>query len=72
MIHRDIKPENLIFSSTAANSMLKVIDFGLSKLCKTDEEVIEDAKLKRSKSQVTRQPRKKVTLTTVAGTVASR
>ena len=72
VIHRDIKPENLIFSSTTPNSMLKVIDFGLSKLCKTDEEVIEEARLKRANSQKTRQPRKQVSLKTVAGTVVAR
>ncbi|CAI4226490.1 unnamed protein product [Auanema sp. JU1783] len=33
--HRDIKPENLLYSSEAANSALKLTDFGFAK--KTDE-----------------------------------
>ena len=31
--HRDIKPENFIFESNEADADLKIIDFGLSKLC---------------------------------------
>lgn len=30
--HRDLKPENLLFLNTTADSPLKVIDFGLSKI----------------------------------------
>jgi calcium-dependent protein kinase len=31
--HRDLKPENFIFESKDSGSDLKVIDFGLSKIC---------------------------------------
>ena len=30
--HRDLKPENFLFSDTGAESELKMIDFGLSKV----------------------------------------
>lgn len=30
IVHRDLKPENILFDSKAANSNLKVIDFGAS------------------------------------------
>ena len=30
--HRDLKPENLLFFSKEEDSVLKVIDFGLSKV----------------------------------------
>ena len=36
IIHRDLKSENFLFSSTAANSELKMIDFGLSKIIKEE------------------------------------
>ena len=32
IVHRDLKPENFLFASTDANSDLKIIDFGLSKI----------------------------------------
>ena len=32
IVHRDLKPENFLFVSTAADSDLKIIDFGLSKI----------------------------------------
>jgi len=28
IMHRDLKPENIVFESTAANSMVKIVDFG--------------------------------------------
>merc|ERR1712224_299784 len=31
--HRDLKPENFLFESGADDSEIKVIDFGLSKIC---------------------------------------
>jgi calcium-dependent protein kinase len=33
--HRDLKPENFLYESTQENSEIKVIDFGLSKICHT-------------------------------------
>ena len=32
VVHRDLKPENFLFVSTDADSELKIIDFGLSKM----------------------------------------
>ena len=39
--HRDVKPENILFSSMEENSQLKLIDFGLSKVVKTTDDVIK-------------------------------
>ena len=33
--HRDLKPENFLFETHDPNSDLKIIDFGLSKIIKT-------------------------------------
>ena len=33
--HRDLKPENFLFETKAEDSDLKVIDFGLSKIIKS-------------------------------------
>ena len=33
IVHRDLKPENFLFVSPAEDSDLKIIDFGLSKIC---------------------------------------
>lgn len=30
IVHRDLKPENILFETTSENSILKVIDFGIS------------------------------------------
>ncbi|KAJ8599800.1 hypothetical protein CTAYLR_003986 [Chrysophaeum taylorii] len=35
--HRDLKPENFLFKDNSDSSTLKVIDFGLSKLCEDDQ-----------------------------------
>jgi len=37
--HRDLKPENLLCSGTGANEIVKIADFGLSKLFSGDEEL---------------------------------
>jgi len=37
MLSRDLKPENLIYSSRAADAMLKVTDFGLAKYLRSQE-----------------------------------
>ncbi|KAJ4774462.1 Calcium-dependent protein kinase [Rhynchospora pubera] len=37
VVHRDLKPENFLFSSREENSVLKIIDFGLSDFIKPDE-----------------------------------
>ena len=31
--HRDLKPENFLFDTKMEDSEIKVIDFGLSKIC---------------------------------------
>jgi calcium-dependent protein kinase len=38
--HRDLKPENILLSSMDENSQLKLIDFGLSKVLKTMEDIM--------------------------------
>lgn len=35
IVHRDLKPENFLFETTEENSSIKIIDFGLSKICRT-------------------------------------
>ena len=35
--HRDLKPENFLLSSSASNAYLKIIDFGVSKVCSPGE-----------------------------------
>jgi len=37
--HRDLKPENLLCSGSGANEIVKIADFGLSKLFSGDEEL---------------------------------
>ena len=32
VVHRDLKPENLLFSSTADQAQIKVVDFGFARL----------------------------------------
>ena len=41
VIHRDIKPENILFADDNGSLMLKVIDFGRSKIMKPKEKVSE-------------------------------
>jgi serine/threonine protein kinase len=33
VIHRDLKPENLLLTSKLPNAEIKLIDFGLAKVC---------------------------------------
>ena len=39
--HRDLKPENILLSSMEENSQLKLIDFGLSKVVKSVDDIIK-------------------------------
>ena len=39
--HRDLKPENILLSSMDENSQLKLIDFGLSQVLKTMEDIMK-------------------------------
>jgi len=39
--HRDLKPENILLSSMEESSQLKLIDFGLSKVVKTMDDIIK-------------------------------
>lgn len=69
--HRDLKPENFLFSSKAKDSALKIIDFGLSKVYKEADEIAEDTQKKAGVNVgISRGSRKKVAMTTKAGTVA--
>ena len=40
--HRDLKPENFLFATKDPDSQLKVIDFGLSKIYKNEEELLAE------------------------------
>ena len=39
--HRDLKPENILFSSVEESSQIKLIDFGLSKVVKSMDDIIK-------------------------------
>jgi serine/threonine protein kinase len=41
IVHRDLKPENIVFTETKSSLLLKVIDFGRSKVLKPYEKVNE-------------------------------
>lgn len=68
--HRDLKPENFLFASKAKDSILKIIDFGLSKIYKPEEELAEENEKKAGINLGSiRASRKKVVMQTKAGTV---
>ena len=70
--HRDLKPENFLFASKAKDSALKIIDFGLSKIYKPEDELLEENQKKAGLSpEKIRVTRRKVAMTTKAGTVAA-
>ncbi|KFG38076.1 calcium-dependent protein kinase CDPK6, partial [Toxoplasma gondii p89] len=37
VVHKDLKPENILFQDTSPHSPIKIIDFGLAELFKSDE-----------------------------------
>jgi calcium-dependent protein kinase len=39
IVHRDLKLENLLLSDKTADAEIKLIDFGLSKRCKINEDL---------------------------------
>lgn len=41
IIHRDLKPENILFENPSAQSGIKIIDFGRSKLLTPKQEITE-------------------------------
>ncbi len=43
IVHRDIKPENLVLSGNSLDSVLKIIDFGRSKIIKPQTKLLEFA-----------------------------
>ncbi|CAG8480556.1 24584_t:CDS:2, partial [Dentiscutata erythropus] len=43
IVHRDLKPENLLFKTKLDDSMLMITDFGLSKILKTNDDVLMTA-----------------------------
>ena len=44
VVHRDLKPENVLFLDSTENAELKIIDFGLSNIVKSEnKEVIEES-----------------------------
>lgn len=68
--HRDLKPENFLFGSKDDHSVLKLIDFGLSKIFANENEIIDS---KPSNSKIAgfsefRGRRKPNAMTTKAGT----
>jgi serine/threonine protein kinase len=38
VIHRDLKPDNIIVSGSEASPQVKILDFGLARLCGSDEQ----------------------------------
>lgn len=69
--HRDLKPENFLFSNKSKDSPLKIIDFGLSKIYKESDELAEESEKKAGINiGISRGSRKKVAMTTKAGTVS--
>lgn len=67
--HRDLKPENFLFANKEKDSPLKIIDFGLSKIYKAEEELAEEHKAGPAMGGF--RGRKKVAMSTKAGTVVS-
>lgn len=68
--HRDLKPENFLFATKAKDSPLKIIDFGLSKIYKQEDELAEENQKKSGINiAIARPSRKKVVMSTKAGTV---
>jgi len=67
--HRDLKPENFLFASKEDETSLKLIDFGLSKVYKTEDEIMDAKKSNNTLSGMTEfKGRRKVNMTTKAGT----
>lgn len=65
--HRDLKPENFLFATKADDSDLKIIDFGLSKIYKLEEDILAE---KGRIQQIARgRRRKRPVMKTKAGTV---
>ena len=67
--HRDLKPENFLFATKDPDSPLKVIDFGLSKIYKNEEELLAE-KLEEPEPQQKGRRKKPVVMKTKAGTVS--
>lgn len=65
--HRDLKPENFLFATSEPDSPLKVIDFGLSKVYKLEEEILAEKQVKPKYKG--RRKRAAVNMKTKAGTV---
>jgi len=40
VVHRDLKPENILLESTEEGAAIKVADFGLSKLLRSDDQIM--------------------------------
>ncbi|KAJ1812382.1 Calmodulin-dependent protein kinase cmk2, partial [Coemansia sp. RSA 2599] len=40
IVHRDIKPENLIFLDTSENTPLMLADFGIARIMRSDDEIL--------------------------------
>jgi serine/threonine protein kinase len=66
--HRDLKPENFLFSTTEPDSSLKIIDFGLSKVYKQEDEILAEKKIDAEPKS--RRRKVAVSMQTKAGTVS--
>lgn len=66
--HRDLKLENFVYATKALDSPLKMIDFGLSKVFKSEDEILEENEKKSAIAAAGVKQRKKVVMQTKAGT----
>lgn len=67
--HRDLKPENFLFSTKDDKSPLKIIDFGLSKIFKNEEEMMDQKQSNQNVLGIQEfKGRRKVNMATKAGT----
>lgn len=46
IVHRDLKPENFLYETKDPNSDIKIIDFGLSKIFRTEGKKLQKMETK--------------------------
>ena len=71
IIHRDLKADNVVFASKSC-SRVKLIDFGISKMCSSDEELNREVtRSEKSRFPKVRTPRRKQLQASVTGSVVA-